>query len=236
MLRIAIVDDDAQYRMELVRFLERYGHQHNLAFQTKEYPDGDELLDRYAGNFDIIFLDVLMKYMDGIKTAERIRSMDSETVIIFISSTPQYAMKGYLVDAFDYILKPLVYTDFAARLDRALAKIQRRSQKFLSIPVKSGVQKIEEGEIYYVEVRNHDLMFHTASGTFESKGTLAEMEQRLDSRCFFRCNKCYLVNLDQIQGIRGCDVLVGGDSLQVSRAKKKELMDALNNFLSENGV
>lgn len=233
MVRVAIVDDDAGYRQTLQEHLDRYARERNVVFRVREFSDGDEIIEEYSASYDIIFMDVVMNYMDGIKAAERIRSMDGETLIVFISNKPQFAWKGYGVEALDYLLKPVSYRDFTLRMDRALERLNRRNAKFLMIPVKGGVQKLNTTELYYVEVQDHDLVFHTASGNFSSKGTLSEIEQRLDLDSFFRCNKCYLVNLGQVQSIQGCDVLVGGDSLQVSRAKKKALMDALNNYLNK---
>lgn len=233
MVRVAIVDDDAGYRQSLKEHLDRYAGERNVVFRVREFSDGDEIIETYSASYDVIFMDVVMNYMDGIKAAERIRSMDGEVLIIFISNKPQFAWKGYKVEALDYLLKPVAYQDFTLRMDRAMERLKRRTAKFLMIPVKGGVQKLNTAELYYVEVQDHDLVFHTASGNFSSKGTLSEIEQRLDLDSFFRCNKCYLVNLSQVQSIQGCDVLVGGDSLQVSRAKKKALMDALNNYLNK---
>lgn len=233
MVRVAIVDDDAQCRSLLMNHLNRYAEEFKQAFQIREFPDGDEIIEQYQPGFDIIFMDVVMHYLDGIKTAEKIRCFDKETLIIFISNMPQFAAKGYAVDALDYVFKPVSYPDFVLRMNRAMSRIASRKEKFLTISIKNGVQKLNIHDLYYVEVQDHDLMFHTADGTFEAKGTLSEIEEKLGSSAFFRCNKCYLVNLERVQGIRGCDVLVGGDTLQVSRAKKKELMDALNAFLAE---
>lgn len=235
MIRVALVDDDAGYRQNLKEHLERYAREHNTVFQIKEFSDGDEIIEKYTASYDMIFMDVVMDYMDGIQAAEHIRSMDGEVLIIFISNKPQFAWKGYGVEALDYLIKPVSYQDFTLRMDRAMERLRRRRPQYLMISVKGGVQKLNVQELYYVEVQDHDLVFHTASGNFSSKGTLSEIEQRLDLNSFFRCNKCYLVNLGQVQSLQGCDVVVGGDSLQVSRAKKKALMDALNNYLNEIG-
>ncbi len=233
MIRVALVDDDACDRQSLREYLERYAREHNAVIQVKEFSDGDEIIEKYAANYDMVLMDVVMNYMDGIQAAERIRDMDGEVLILFISNKPQFAWKGYDVEALDYLLKPITYRDFTLRMDRAMARLRRRSPKYLTVPVKGGVQKLNAQELYYVEVQDHDLVFHTASGNFSSKGTLSEIERRLDLNSFFRCNKCYLINLGQVQSIQGCDVVVGGDSLQVSRAKKKALMDALNDYLNK---
>ena len=98
--------------------------------------------------------------------AEKIREHDSEVVIIFITNMPQYAIKGYLVDALDYVLKPVSYFAFSQRIDRALVRMKRRDRKYLTIAVKGGMQKIDISQIYYVEVQDHDLIYYTAAGTF----------------------------------------------------------------------
>ena len=84
-----------------------------------------------------------------------------------------------------------------------------------------------------VEVRDHDLTYHTASEVLPAKGTLSEAEALLGAASFFRCNKCYLVNLEYVDGVDSNSILIGGERIQVSRARKKALMDALNDYINE---
>lgn len=233
MIRIALVEDDRAYRQELMQFLERYAQESNEKFHITTFTDGDEIVDGYTCDFDIILMDIVMKYMNGMDAAERIREMDSEVVIIFITNTPQYAMKGYMVDALDYVLKPITYFSFSQRIDRALARMKKRKKKFLSISYKGGIKKLDVSKITYVEVRDHDLIFHTAEEEYLSKGTLSDVEQTLEQQHFFRCNKCYLVNLEYVESVQNNDILVAGDLVQVSRAKRKALLDALNDYINE---
>ena len=233
MVRIALVEDDASYRKTLMEYLKKYEKESNTKFHITSFSDGDEIVEDYSASYDIILMDIVMTYMDGIEAAERIRQMDSEVVIIFITAMPQFAMKGYMVDALDYVLKPLSYFAFSQRIDRALSRMKKRTKQFLNVPVKGGVKKLDVSDITYVEVQDHDLIYHTVSEAFQSKGSLSEVEQRIGTGGFFRCNKCYLVNLEHVQSIQGSDVCVGNDLLQVSRAKKKELLDALNNYINE---
>ena len=83
-------------------------------------------------------MDIEMRFMDGMTAAEKIREHDSEVVIIFITNMPQYAIKGYLVDALDYVLKPVSYFAFSQRIDRALVRMKKRDRKYLTIAVKGG--------------------------------------------------------------------------------------------------
>lgn len=233
MVRIALVDDDAGYREELIRYLEQYELESGEKFNITTFADGDEILDGYTASYDIIVMDIAMRFVDGMKAAEQIRQMDSEVVIIFITNMPQYAMKGYMVDALDYVLKPLSYYAFSQRIDRALARMRRRGKKFISIPVKGGVKKLDISQITYVEIQDHDLIFHTTIGVLLSKGKLAEIEEQLDPKQFFRCGKSHLVNLEFVEGVENSDVQVGDDVVQVSRARRKALLDALNDYINE---
>lgn len=233
MIRIALVEDDKAYREELMRFLKRYEQESNEKFHITAFTDGDEIVEDYSGDYDIILMDIVMKYLNGMDAAERIRELDSEVVIIFITNTPQYAMKGYMVDALDYVLKPITYFAFSQRIDRALTRMKKRTKKYISVFYKGGVKKLDASQITYVEVRDHDLIFHTTSENFRSKGSLGEVEEMLGTEHFFRCNKCYLVNLEYVEGVQNNDILVSGDLVQVSRAKKKALLDALNDYINE---
>ena len=76
-------------------------------------------------------------------------------------------------------------------------------------------------------------MFHLTGETFAARGTLSEVEAMLPLDRFFRCSKCYLVNLEYVQEVRANDILVGSDLIQVSRARKKPLLDALNDYNNE---
>lgn len=233
MIRIALVEDDRAYREELMQFLKRYERESNEKFHITTFTDGDEIVEGYSGSFDIILMDIVMKYLNGMDAAERIRDMDNEVVIIFITNTPQYAMKGYTVGALDYVLKPVSYYAFSQRIDRALMRMKKRTKRYISVSYKGGIKKLDVSQITYVEVRDHDLIYHTTSEDFLSKGSLGELEDVLGSEHFFRCNKCYLVNLEYVESVQNNDILVAGDQLQVSRSKKKALLDTLNNYINE---
>ena len=89
-----------------------------------------------------------------------------------------------------------------------------------------------------VEVQDHDLIYHTVGQDYRTKGTMRDAEESLadgmKEERFFRCNRCYLVNLDFVENFQGSDITVNGDCIQVSRARKKAFLNALNDFM--NGV
>jgi DNA-binding LytR/AlgR family response regulator len=233
MVRIAMVEDDGAYRDQLKEYLERYEKECGESFRISVFTDGAEIAENYKSNYDIILMDIEMRYMDGMTAAERIRQVDAEVVIIFITNMAQYVMKGYTVDAMDYVLKPITYYAFSQRIDRALQRMKRRNKRYIAINHQGGMTKLDVSQITYVEVRDHDLVYHTRKGSFTTKGTLADAQRLLDSKHFFRCNKGYLVNLEYVESVQNYDVQVGDTWLQVSRPKKKALLDALNDYINE---
>ncbi len=231
MLNIAIVDDDENYRTQIRGMLHDYEKEFGESFHITEYTDGDELVEKYKSDFDIILLDVEMQFMDGMSAAEEIRQVDPDVILVFITNMPQYAIRGYKVDALDYILKPISYYPFSQTIKRAIGRRHRTDKEYLVVGIKGGKQKIDIDEICYLEVINHDLYIHTISGVIEAKGTMRELAGELEKYSFFQCNKGYLINLAKVDGLVGNDVQIGDDLLQVSRSKKKPLMDALNKYM-----
>lgn len=233
MIQIAIVEDDKHQTELLKKYITRYEKESGQNFQVHVFQDGEDIVENYSGKYDIILMDIEMQFMDGMTTAEEIRKSDTEVVIIFITNMPQYAMKGYAVDALDYVLKPINYFAFSQRIDRALERMVKRTKKYLNIMNKGTMRKIDISTLYYIEVQDHDLCFHTKDGNFTQRETMKRIEEKLAGESFFRCNKCYLINLEYVNGIEGNTVLVGEEEVQVSRARKKELMDALNDYMNE---
>ena len=233
MIRVALVEDDERYRKSFLSFLKRYEEQSGQRFIVSAFTDGDEIVEDYQADYDLILMDIAMRVMDGMAAAEKIRELDKEVVIIFITNTPQYVMQGYAVDALDYVLKPVNYFAFSQRIDRAIARMEKRRRRYIPVSIKGGFMKLDVSQILYVEVQDHDLVYHTRQRCIQTRGTLAEAEALLGTEQFFRCSKCYLVNLEFVDGVQNNDILLGDESITVSRARKKALMDALNNYMNE---
>lgn len=234
LIRIALVEDDIHYMEHLISFIQQYERAKKTKIRISTFTDGLEIIDNYRGDFDIILMDIEMTYLDGIATAEKIRAIDSEVIIIFITNAPQYAISGYKVDALDYVLKPISYFSLSERLDRALLRMQKRiQQKFITINLAGGMKKIDISTILYIEVQNHDLIFYTQSESYQTPGTLKLLEDELKEYNFFRCHKGYLVNLEHINAVKNSDIFIDSHIIHVSRARKKEFIDSLNNYLNE---
>ncbi len=233
MIKIAIVEDEVMYANQLQDYLKQYEKENGELFEIAVYTDGDEIVHKYRSQFDIILMDVEMKFMDGMSAAEEIRKVDSEVVIIFITNMPQYAIRGYAVDALDYVLKPVSYFAFSQRLSRAIGRMKKRETKNISVNVKGGTIRLDVANIYYIESQGHNLIFHTASGEYEAPGTMKEVEDKLGKLNFFRGNKGYLINLTHVEGVQESCALVKGEQLLLSRARRKDFMEALTCYWGE---
>lgn len=127
MVRIAIAEDDPAYRATLEEYLDRYRRENGLEAEVTTFSDGLALTEGYRPVYDLLLLDIEMPNLDGMSAAEKIRSSDPEVVIIFITNMAQYAIKGYQVDALDYVLKPVSYAAFAFKLKKAQYDIAKEN-------------------------------------------------------------------------------------------------------------
>ncbi len=233
MINIAMVEDEAGYADQLKGYLETFATEYGEEFEISHFTDGDEILVGYNGGFDIILMDIQMKLMDGMTAAEEIRKLDPEVVIIFITNMAQYAIRGYAVDALDYVLKPVSYFALSQRLERAIDRMKRRTASYMNITIKGGTQKLDISKIYYIESYNHNLIFHTKNGEYTSAGTIKDAEEILAQHGFYRGNKGYIINLKYVDGMREGCAMVGGEPLLISRARKSGFMKALTNYIGE---
>ena len=195
MISIAIVEDEEMYAKQLQQFLHQYEEENKEMFDITVYSDGDQIVNKYKSQYDIILMDVEMKFMDGMSAAEEIRKIDTEVVIIFITNMAQYAIRGYAVDALDYVLKPVSYFAFSQRLNRAISRMKKRETKIIMVNMKGGMVRINVANIYYIESQGHTLILHTILGNYETTGKMKEMEEKLSEMNFCRGNKGYLINL-----------------------------------------
>lgn len=230
-MHLAIVEDEKEYAVTLKSYLQQYNKENISKVKYSFFKDGVSFLDNYKGQFDIILLDISMPYMNGMEVARKIREEDREVIIIFVTNFSHYAIRGYEVNAFDYVLKPVSYFNFCNRLTWAINRAESNKKKYLVLKAREGVIKIDINHIFYVESYNHDLLFHTDKGIFTLGGTMKTIEEYLKEYSFFRCNKSYLVSLRHIESIQDNTVFVADEKLIVSRNKKNELMKALADYL-----
>ncbi len=232
MIRLAIVEDEEQYIQQLEEYLARYQRENGRRMDIRVFRDGDELLEQYEGQFDILLMDIQMRFVDGMTAAEQIRQRDQEVVIMFITNMTQYAIRGYQVDALDYLVKPVEYFAFSRKLDRAISRAGSRNRHYISIRVDGGLRKLDVSHILYIESQGHDLCYLTTEGEYFSRGTIREAEEQMKHHDFYRCNKGCLVNMARVEAVEDGCCLLEGERIPISRARRKEFMEELADYMS----
>lgn len=226
MYKIGVVEDEKEYQESLINSLHRIEKEQGEQFMVRLFNDGMDILDEYSVDYDLLLLDIKMKYIDGMETARRIREIDKDVTIIFITSLAQYAIEGYKVQAFDFILKPVKYEQFQVTINHALNSIKKwKKEKMLRVIDGNNIRKVSTNDIYYMEVINHDIFIHTDSEVVIMKNTrMRDMENDLRQYNYARANQSFLVNMKYISEIKGDEIILPNTIVFLSRSRKKDFI------------
>ena len=234
-MRVAVVEDEKEQREQLQTYITQYAQEAGMSIEVELFPSGRELLEGYSSKYDVILLDIEMPEIDGMETARQIRTQDEEVVLMFVTNLAQYAINGYGVGALDFVLKPVNYYTFSVRFARAIARARQRENGQILLNLPDCVRKINTQQIYYVEVQNRMLHYHTELGEFVLRGTMQSAEHELERYHFVRCNHWYLVNLSHVTEVRRDMVLVEGAQLEISRRNRTAFLTALTEYVGGSG-
>lgn len=230
-LRVCIVEDNPDATEKLKLYLAEYGKKNKYEFSVTHYDDPLDFLEEFRGNYEFIFMDIELPHLDGMETVRRLRKIDKRVIVIFVTNMAQYAVKGYEVDALDFIVKPVQYMGFCVKLDRAVERFKALKDKEIWITERGNMRRLFLSQIKYIEVAHHSVIYHTTEGNYKTYGQLKSVIEQLGDSPFALCNRCYLVNLRFVTAIEEMSVVVGGETLQISRNKKKDFLQSLNDFL-----
>ena len=199
---------------------------------THVYSDGLDFI-RSTENHDIVFLDIQMKTLDGLETARFLRKIGKESILIFVTNMAQFAIKGYEVDALDFIIKPATKESIAYVLDKAMKRLSESSSNTFSLKTPDGTVLVSENEISYVEVFDHNLVYHTTKGEYTVRGRLSDVQEKLNPERFVVCNRSFLVNLRYVSNITSDYLMIGDTRISISKSHRKELMQRFSSFLGD---
>lgn len=232
MHRIAIIEDSPRDLDQIQSFLSRYQQEHSISFSVHACKDPMKFLSEYRSDYDLIFMDIGLPPFNGIDIARRLRAIDSVVALVFITNMEQCAINGYEVDALDFVVKPINYYRFSSMMNKALRNIALRGEKEVLVRSSSKITRLSISQIYYVEIRDHLLIFHSSMGDLESWGKLSDIEKELADYNFVRCSSSYLVNLRHVVRVDGDTVDVAGDVLPISQRRRKAFYNCVTNYLS----
>lgn len=230
-IRIAIVEDDEEDAKKLKEYISRAEVELNCSFDVFWFSHPTPLIDKYKANYDLIFLDIELPEMNGLELAHKIRERDSDVILVFVTNMAQFALEGYKVDAMDFVVKPVFYSDLKLKLERVCSKLQYSGSKKIVISDKFMTNVLNINEIKYIEVINHKLIFHTNHGLITTFSSLSKYENELKDSAFSRCNNCYLVNLKYVTKVENFSLYMDDEVISISRSKKKQFLKDLADYL-----
>lgn len=232
MTSLLIVEDEKPAADALLALVRRYEESRGMTFDVDVVGAAFELLDA-SRTYDICLLDIQLPGINGMEAAELLRSQHRVTSIIFVTDLAQYAVRGYEVDALGFLVKPATFAGLAMNLDRALREVAQGTNRTLAVPTDDGFRSVPLSQVTYIEVRNHDLIYHTVGGDdLRTRGSLAQVECELADAPMVRVSRYCLANMALITSVLGDEVTVaGGAALHITRGHKKEIELALARYL-----
>ncbi|MGN0343525.1 MAG: LytR/AlgR family response regulator transcription factor [Lachnospiraceae bacterium] len=205
MIKIAFCDDDSSVLSDLHGLLALYRAEKNKDIDDHTFHSPLDLIAEIerGTRFDILFLDVLMPGENGIDAATEIRNYDRNVKIIFLTSSAEFAVQSYTVNAFYYQLKPICTESFFHLMDAVLSQCEKEQASSLILHCKTGITRIKPAQLEYCEVIHRTLFIHLTSGkVLECIGSLDELgKQLIPFGSFLRPHRSYLVNLEYIQDL-----------------------------------
>ena len=223
---IAICDDDKESIDRLLQFLGKTKEADEIKIDI--YHSGTELLkeEKNMISCHVLFLDIEMEGASGLEVAARLREINRNLIIIFMSSHLQYVSDTFRLGAFQFLVKPIKERDFALDFERA-AHTYRNAQMYYEVRWREAKRRLCCGDIYYIEAYNRHLYVHVEKEEYECVGKLSNEIEKLSPYGFIRCHQGFLVNISKIKEVgKNVIVLNNETEIPVSRKYKDEIMKA----------
>jgi DNA-binding LytR/AlgR family response regulator len=241
-VKIAICDDD-KFELEKAKntvdeFIISKQSDHEITVDTFE--NGSDLLchiDKYKG-FDLLILDIIMPGMNGIELAAEIRRNNSHCKIIFLTSSSEFAVSSYSVNAFYYLLKPFSDTELKSLLSKTLAEMEKEESSSIVVKVKGKLTRLQIHTLQYVESVKHTIFFHLhSSEVISCYSTMNEFNDiLLSDKRFAKCHKSFIVNMDYVLSISNKDfTLIDKTLIPISRQVYQQVKKQYIDYFFEKG-
>ncbi|GAA0714367.1 two-component system response regulator RgbR [Paraclostridium ghonii] len=233
MIRIAICEDEKEQQDLLEGHINKIFKDFSLKYSLYIFNSGEELLENYSKDFDIVFLDIQLCKINGMDTARKIRLLDNKVEIIFITSLIEYALEGYKVRAYRYLVKPVKYDELKENIINCIKELDIKN-KYIIVKERESRIKIDTNEITYIEVQKEDITIHTLNQIYKTKGTMNNIEKEINCSRFCRCHKSYLINLEHTKSIKQyIAVLESKEEVPISRYRFKDVKDRFFDLIED---
>lgn len=234
MKNFAIIDDDDASAEMLTDYITRFMEEKKMLFKITRYKEAVTFLTLYKPNFDIVFMDIMMPHMDGMEASAKLREVDKNVVLLIVTDMANYAIRGYEVNAYDFVLKNISFDNFSLKMKRALNQANRNEEGRLVVSTQKGMEILCLNELIYVEVLNHTVTYNLFNRVVSSYDSLAKVAKELEDKHFIKSSSSYMVNLKYVVSVvEGKEVILddGKYTVPLTRAFKKNFMKSLANYL-----
>lgn len=237
-MRIAIVEDNRSDRKHLLKLLNLQLNRLSWHVSVSEFDSGGAFLsEAQRKRFDLVFLDIYMENENGIDTAEKLRRMDRDCLLVFTTASRDHALDGFRVRALHYLVKPCSKEELTVLFDE-IGKRLPVQDPYMEIKTTDGMTRLRLCEILYAEHYRHQIHIYTADGRrLITRRTFREFSGTLTDERFFLCSRGVIVNLEHTLDFDGADfILKNGQRLPVSRSLSKAARLAFGDFLFRKGA
>lgn len=231
-MKIAICDDDQKNCQLVEEMITRYCREEKIQdVRIRSFPNPLDLLEKYPRELDLLLLDIEMPGMDGIQVAREIRTFDQKVILIYMTNYAKYAIDGYSVQAYNYLLKPVTYEILSRELGTVFRLIGQRRKNSVTLHCEDGYFTFSPEDIETAETKGKNVLLHTHEGSHLVYKSMKNMEE-LFGTTMFRIHTAYLVSLSSVKGIgRDSVILKSGKELPLSRHRKREFMDRYMKYI-----
>ena len=230
-MRVLIVEDETAAYENLVDILGEVSYDIQIAGNTESVTQTIHWLQSNPAP-DLIFMDIQMEKLNGLKTAKAIRKTDDTVGLFFLTSLPQYVWQGYEYGAANYLLKPLKYARLKMELDRFFKLYRGKDEPYLSFSNDTGKYKVLYKNLRYAETCKRNVLLHFEGQEQIIYKNMKEIASLLETqRKFTKCHASFLVNLSYVKSVENLQaVLTTGERIPISQPKRKEFMEKLAEY------
>lgn len=233
MWNIAIIEDEEAMSNQLVSYFAKFGKDYNESFSFAIFNNAETFLKNYKKEYSVVLMDINLPGMNGMECVKKLREIDDTVLVVFVTNLSQFAVDGYEVKAFDFVVKPISYYNFSLKIKRALSHLSSLNNYELIISTKDKKYFININQLIYIEIRNHTIIYHLANEEIKGSGTLKSLYTNLKKHHFAFCNQCYLVNLAFVKGIDDGFLLINNEKIRIASSRKKSFMQELTAYIGE---
>ncbi len=230
--------DDMEENLDILEgYIDRISKDKQISYKCHKTISSPEAFEMYEKQkYDVVFMDISMPEINGIEIAKKILEIDSNAIIVYVTSFTAYAAKAYEQFAFQYLIKPIDEDRLKLVLDKAIEKIEKdivykNEKDFFEIRNNNKKIKIFNIHVIYFEKEDNYINIHMENKEVEKlRMPLKELEKIIDVNLYLRCHNGFIVNKSKIESISTKEiVLLGTDvKIPVGRRYKKEVMNFMD--------